>query len=143
VSADRRLEAIQRVRDELTTVSRRGTARARQLTEVLTVIERALVNYIAGNPGSRAIDIARFLGLNKSTVSRQLTSLHERGFIDIQVDPDDQRNRTLVLTEAGRRERVRVDDGVFDAVVARVSGWDDDEIVAFAAALARFNSAEL
>ncbi|HWT32753.1 MAG TPA: MarR family winged helix-turn-helix transcriptional regulator [Microbacterium sp.] len=143
MDSDRRLEAILRVRDELTTVSRRGTARARQMTETLTVIERALVNFIATNPGSRAIDIARFLGLNKSTVSRQLTSLHERGFVDVQVDPDDQRNRTLILTAAGMRERARVDDGVFDAVVARFAGWEDDEIVRFAAALRRFNNADV
>lgn len=143
MNSDRRLEAILRVRDELTTVSRRGTARARQMSEVLTVIERALVNFIANNPGSRAIDIARFLGLNKSTVSRQLTSLHERGFVDVHVDPDDQRNRTLVLTDAGVRERARVDDGVFDAIKARVADWDDDEIARFAAALTRYNNADV
>jgi len=143
MDSERRLDAMLRVRDELTTISRRGTARARQMSDVLTVIERALMNFISNNPGSRAIDIARFLGLNKSTVSRQLTSLYERGFVGVRVDPDDQRNRFLVLTEAGERERARIDDRVFDEVVARFEKWDDDEIARFAAALTRFNNTDV
>jgi DNA-binding MarR family transcriptional regulator len=134
-----RVQSIARVRDELTVVSRRGTARTRQAFESLSVIDRALLNYVHAHPECRAVDIARYLQLNKSTVSRQLSALIDQGYLEARAGDGDQRGRGLVLTERGRSERERVDDEVMAAIVARLANWTDGEVADFAVALARFN----
>jgi DNA-binding MarR family transcriptional regulator len=46
--------------------------------------------------------VARLLAMDRTTLTAALKPLQRRGFVDVQVDPADQRNRLLVLTDAGR-----------------------------------------
>jgi DNA-binding MarR family transcriptional regulator len=71
---------------------------------VLTVLERGPL---------RVREIARALGTDPSTVSRQVTALVEAGLVERRADPDDGRSHLLAATasgsqrcEIGRRRRV-------------------------------------
>jgi len=70
---------------------------------------------------SALIDISRFnelrvyelvdlLHLEKSSVSRLVTVLEERGFIKAKDNPTDGRSKVLVLTEAGKKAVDQIND---------------------------------
>ena len=46
---------------------------------MLSVVDQSLVDFVVQHPGCMAIDIARYLRLNRSTISRQLSGLLAAG----------------------------------------------------------------
>jgi DNA-binding MarR family transcriptional regulator len=60
---------------------------------------------IAGAGGARQARIAKALGLEKSTLSRNLGRIIERGWVRTEPDPDG--GERLVLTAEGRRVMMR------------------------------------
>ena len=46
--------------------------------------------------------VARLLAMDRTTLTAALKPLERSGFVEVQVDPADQRGRLLALTEAGR-----------------------------------------
>ena len=66
--------------------------RANQLT---------VLSLLASMEGLRAVDVGRFLELDKSTVSRGLALLLDRGWVE-ERDRESGRGRTLALTTEGR-----------------------------------------
>jgi DNA-binding MarR family transcriptional regulator len=55
------------------------------------------------NPGIRAVDLARTLGVARSGMVKLVEGLEQRGLISREADPRDRRNQTLVLTRQGQR----------------------------------------
>ncbi len=53
---------------------------------------------------TRQTDLAARMNLDLSTVSRQVRTLEELGFVQRAADPDDGRAQVLAVTAAGRRE---------------------------------------
>ena len=51
--------------------------------------------------------VARLLAMDRTTLTAALKPLERRGFVEVQVDPADQRGRLLALTEAGREVLAR------------------------------------
>lgn len=85
-------------------------------------------------------DLAEEFGLDKSTMSRHVSTLIRLGLVDRDPDPVDGRAFLLKLSEDGQRR--------LDAVSAarraewrdRLADWDTAELRAFTAALARMNA---
>ncbi|MEH1098758.1 MarR family winged helix-turn-helix transcriptional regulator [Micromonospora sp. CPCC 205561] len=55
-----------------------------------------------------ARDLAEGLGCDRSNVTALVDKLERAGLVERHVDPADRRQKTLVVTEAGRRVRARV-----------------------------------
>ncbi|MCW3814158.1 MarR family winged helix-turn-helix transcriptional regulator [Micromonospora sp. DR5-3] len=53
-------------------------------------------------------DLAEQLGCDRSNVTALVDKLEQAGLVERRVDPADRRQKTLVVTEAGRRVRDRV-----------------------------------
>ena len=93
--------------------------------------------------GARGGELGEVLGLHKSTISRNLTTLEDLGLIERILDPTDARARQVRLTDggvaaldrtfAGRRERLR----------SQLSTWDPADIGELAHLLHRFNDTPL
>jgi DNA-binding MarR family transcriptional regulator len=63
-----------------------------------------LLLLIRENPGIRSVDLARALGVARSGMVRLIDELEQRGLISREIDKNDRRNQSLVLTGPGRRK---------------------------------------
>lgn len=72
-------------------------------------------------------DLARRLGLDQSTTSRQVRPLEAQGLVDRTGDPEDRRASRIGLSLAGRRLLERVDDVLLNDFDAALAGWSDDD----------------
>jgi DNA-binding MarR family transcriptional regulator len=82
--------------------------------------------------------LAARVGLDQSTVSRQIQALEQHGLVDRTPDPADRRSSLVVLSTEGRRllDRVRaVARNDYDVALA---DWSDEDRATFAALLDRF-----
>lgn len=103
----------------------------------------AVRDLAASTGGARGGDLSDVLGLHKSTMSRNLTTLEDLGLVERIADPDDARARQVRLTAQGaqrleqaftqRRERLR----------RQLSSWDAGDIERLAALLRRLNDTAL
>lgn len=101
------------------------------------VIARTLVR----SGPSRVSSLARALGLDGSTVTRQVAAMEARGQASRAADPDDARAWTIRLTTSGQREMEAIDQARFQRMAAFITGWNRDEVEQFATLLRRFNAA--
>ncbi|TYP87921.1 MarR family winged helix-turn-helix transcriptional regulator [Blastococcus xanthinilyticus] len=87
----------------------------------------------------RAGDLVLRLGLDKSTVSRQVASLVELGLVDRVADPDDGRAQVLSPSAEGAARLA----GIRAARRARwesdLAGWPADDVATLAVLLERLN----
>jgi len=79
-----------------------------------------------GSP--RLSEVAETLGLDLSTVSRQVTHLRQRGLLVAAPDPQDGRSQRLSLTDDGLAELGSHRRRLVDTLVTRLADWDDAEI---------------
>ncbi len=89
--------------------------------------ERQLLNHVPAAKGIALGDVARHLGIPKSSASEQVKSLERRGFLVRRRDPDDERRLSIVLTVEG---------------AARVGGSSVLDLVPLAAALRKLTPAD-
>lgn len=140
MSRQDRSVAVGRVRTALITIARRGSMR-RQANSSLSRVEETLLAHLAAHPGERAIDIADSFQLNRSTVSRQLAGLVERGLVaDAGGDPISRRGQPLAITPRGAAILDESDDSMLSVIDHRMSTWTDADIERFAGLLERFNT---
>jgi DNA-binding MarR family transcriptional regulator len=83
-------------------------------TEDLSQHERQMLHHVPTEKGIPLGVLARHLGIPKSSASEQVKSLASRGFLTRYRDPGDERQLSIVLTDAGFA-RVR-QDSVLDLV---------------------------
>lgn len=87
----------------------------------------------------RASDLVARLGLDKSTVSRQISSLVALGLVDRAADPEDGRAQVLTPSAEGAARL----NGIRDARRARwqsdLSDWETDDVATLAVLLGRLN----
>jgi len=76
----------------------------------------------------RLSEVAETLGLDLSTVSRQVTHLRQRGLLVSAPDPQDGRSQRLSLTEDGLAELRSHRRALVETLVSRLADWDDAEI---------------
>jgi DNA-binding MarR family transcriptional regulator len=137
-----RAAAIARVQDGLTTISRRGAARARRGYASLSLVDQSLVTYIGSNPGCRNVDIAAHFLLNKSTVSRQVAALIDLGLVEVNDAGGDVRGNGLRLTDAGSTLSRTIADEVLASLTERLASWTEEDLKSFAGLIERFNAGD-
>ncbi|CAN7298899.1 MarR family winged helix-turn-helix transcriptional regulator [Microbacterium foliorum] len=122
----------------LVAITRRGLIDARAEEPRLSITDQSIVMAIADEPGIRSTDIARMFRLNRSTVSRQLSTLVSLGLVQ-ETPSVSGRGRPLELTAEGEeafRNTLRSLQGVIDVHLAQ---WTDAEVHRFAQDLRRFD----
>jgi DNA-binding MarR family transcriptional regulator len=85
--------------------------------------------------------LAQSLGLDASTVTRQITALESQGFVERCANPADGRSSTIVLTPAGRQSMREVEHQRRRHIEALVSDWEDAGQADLGVALTRLNAA--
>ncbi|PYY35758.1 MULTISPECIES: MarR family winged helix-turn-helix transcriptional regulator [unclassified Curtobacterium] len=132
---------IGRAYTELSRITRRASVRARGTDDVLSIVDQSLVDFVVQHPGCMAIDIARYLRLNRSTISRQLSGLLVAGLVRT-VDGGSGNAKPLEATDAGRLALARSVQLHRDALVERLADWSDDDVALLAGMLERLGAAD-
>lgn len=88
----------------------------------------------------RSTDLVPRLGLDKSTLSRQLGTLRELGLVETVVDDTDARARLVSLTAEGRRRFERVRTARRERFRAYLQTWEQDDLDRLATLLHRLNA---
>jgi DNA-binding MarR family transcriptional regulator len=89
---------------------------------------------------SRLTDLAAALGLDPSSVSRQVSSLERAGLVAREPDPSDRRATRLALTSHGRDVIATLREARTRALVRVTPGWADTDLDELADRLARLNT---
>ncbi|MGY2085538.1 MarR family winged helix-turn-helix transcriptional regulator [Blastococcus sp. SYSU DS0539] len=87
----------------------------------------------------RASDLVARLGLDKSTVSRQLSSLVDLGLVDRAADPDDGRAQVLTPSTEGAARLARIRTARRARWESDLAGWPAEDVATLAALLERLN----
>jgi len=87
----------------------------------------------------RPTELAEHLHLDLSVVSRQLTSLSERGLVAKTRDPGDRRAHQVEITDAGRALTAQVERIRTDFLANIVREWDENDIHHFSTYLHRLS----
>lgn len=138
---DVRNSDIGRAYTELARITRRASIRARGSESILSVVDQSLVDFVVQHPGCMAIDIARYLRLNRSTISRQLSGLLAAGLIRT-TDGGTGNAKPLGVTDGGRAALERSVQLHRDALDERLASWSDDDIALLAGLLERLGAAD-
>jgi DNA-binding MarR family transcriptional regulator len=109
--------------------------RARQKGDAATL---ALLNIIAAHPNVRPSDIASALGVNQSSITRQMQKFEQRRLVRLSADPEDGRSCRILLTAAGRYEMRRLQSIGLDRFALFVQDWDARDVQKLTQLLARF-----
>jgi len=76
----------------------------------------------------RMTAIARHLGIGKPTLSRQLSTLEARGFIEKATDPADGRAQMVSLTNEGRARLESAQGDRAERYLQMLQPWEEQEI---------------
>jgi DNA-binding MarR family transcriptional regulator len=125
---------------QLSSLIRRSRELSNELHPSMSLMAYTFLSLVEGTPEIQASDLVTRLGLDKSTVSRQLNQLFEDGLLDRAGGRPGRRGDPLSLTPAGRRVLAADASRVRARVVCWLEDWDDGEITSFADMLARFNA---
>src|SRR5579884_2494565 len=99
----------------------------------------ALCGVLAARGAMRFTDLAEALWLDKSTVTRQVTTLEHLGFVERTPDPSDGRAALVGLTDDGRDILNRSRQARREGTSELLADWDIDDVTTFAALLERLN----
>ncbi|WP_420364336.1 MarR family winged helix-turn-helix transcriptional regulator [Curtobacterium sp. L3-7] len=132
---------IGRAYTELSRITRRASIRARGDDAALSIVDQSLVDFVVLHPGCMAIDIARYLRLNRSTISRQLAGLLAAGLIRT-TDGGTGNAKPLEATDEGRAALARSVKLHRDALDERIASWSDDDIALLAGLLERLGASD-
>jgi DNA-binding MarR family transcriptional regulator len=80
----------------------------------------------------RASDLAEYLGLDVSTISRHLSALRSQGLVTSRPSLADARSQPVSLTPAGQDELSRLHQGLTERLSDHLSGWDDERVTLLA-----------
>jgi DNA-binding MarR family transcriptional regulator len=144
VPVDRTVEAID---DALTRLVRQGLVPRTQAAIAArsgVQVERStyvLLRRLAERAPIRLSDLAADLGLDVSTVSRQVTRLAERRLVRRHADPGDGRAEHLELTARGRDLLGRVQRGRHAWLADAIDEWSETDRVRLAQLLDRLADA--
>lgn len=119
---------------------RSDSIRARADDSPLTFADAALVGLISRQPGCLAIDLARSLKLNRSTVSRQISGLAAAGVIEVGAE-ERGAAQPLHVTDEGRAALRVTLDKQRARFARRTSTWTDEEVTTFFTLLLRLGEA--
>lgn len=136
-------EAAERVERELTALVQRALRGPLLDAGAAQQLERpayAVLARLHDDGPMRLATLATLLGLDPSTVSRQVQSLAEAALVSREADPDDRRAARVVLTEAGRARLLATRERRRRLLHDLLAAWPAHDRAAFAALLERFNA---
>jgi DNA-binding MarR family transcriptional regulator len=87
----------------------------------------------------RASDLVARLGLDKSTVSRQVSALVALGLVDRAADPEDGRAQVLTPSPEGAARMAKIRDARRARWEADLAGWPPNDIATLGELLGRLN----
>jgi DNA-binding MarR family transcriptional regulator len=135
-----RRESVEDLYQQLNAVIRRSRELSNDLHPDLSLVAHTFMSLVETVPEIRASDLAERLGLDKSTVSRQLNHLFDAGLLNREGGRPGRRGDPLSLTPAGRRALNADADRVRARLTDWLENWEDRDIDAFADLMARFNA---
>ena len=106
----------------------------------LKIPEWRLIAVIAEGEGATQQALGVATRMDKVTVSRAAATLVERGLLERQPNPGDQRSHLLVLTETGRALYEDVAPKALELEAEVFAGFSAKEIASFAAMLERIEA---
>jgi DNA-binding MarR family transcriptional regulator len=104
-------------------------------------LERSAVLVLARLDDEGAIrpsDLARLVGVEPSTITRQVQDLERRALVSKRPDPSDGRSCVVQLTEAGHETLLRYRAARRQVLEQAMAAWDPDDLATFADGLDRF-----
>jgi DNA-binding MarR family transcriptional regulator len=136
-------EAFGRLEHEVALLLRRARAissrLAGELDPALDGSAYALLVLLQDTGPLRAGDLVAGLGLDKSTVSRQVSSLVALGLVDRAPDPVDGRAQVLSPSAEGSARLERIREARRARWAADLSDWPADDVATLAELLGRLN----
>lgn len=105
----------------------------------LTYNEASILSTIRDNPALSSEDLASALQSDKSTISRQVSSLERKGLVEKRRRKNNRRINEIVLTEQGRTLLAQSDKLWGERVAHRLQGWEPQEINHFLQLLRQYN----
>lgn len=134
-------EAVERLEREISMMLRRSRSVLRTLATRLhpdvDAASYAVLLAIARSSPLRLVDLAEEFGLDKSTMSRQVSSLLALGLVRRRPDPEDGRAFLLELSDEGRKRLEEVSRARHEEIRSRLATWSADEVATLADGLAR------
>ncbi len=97
---------------------------------------------IAARPGIRPSEIATELGLNQSSITRQIQDLESKGYVTVAPDLQDQRARCLTLTDSGRGTMTELTKFGLNRFASFVADWDAEEVRTLTFLLVKFEESK-
>ena len=134
-----RQDVIEDLYRQLNSLIRRSRELSNVLHPDLSLMAHTFLTLVESTPEIRASDLSERLGLDKSTVSRQLDQLSNDGLLDRVGGRPGRRGDPLSLTSAGQEVLAADADRVRVRVTCWLEGWKNDDIAALATLIARFN----
>lgn len=117
---------------ELVDMWRRGRIqtreRARQIHPKLDPACYPLLMILTGTDAVPMSELVYELGVEKSTLTRQIDALARLGLVERRPDPQDARARLVVLTESGRARLTAQRERVIAQWRERLSRWDPADV---------------
>ncbi|NHA67454.1 MarR family winged helix-turn-helix transcriptional regulator [Phycicoccus flavus] len=95
-----------------------------------------LLFHLAREP-RRVSELADLVHADTSTVSRQVSTLVDHGFVRREPDPDDRRAQVLAVTDDGSTLLAAIREGRQAWLDTLLSDWTDDEVRSFTQQLSR------
>lgn len=138
--ARRRVTPVQAVYAEMVVLSRRLRRESTLNHPALTMTDYSILSYLDRKPDATVTDTAAEFGLNKSTASRQIAGLIERGLIERAPNSADGRVGDLAPSPAGRDALRQAQEELHRSLLARLDGWPEADLAAFADLLRRYNA---
>ncbi len=136
-------EALDVLETELAMLARTLEALGRR-SEIHRRLDRAgyvLLRALAADGPASISGLAGRLGLDATTVTRQVAGLEDDGLVRRRRDPSDARVCRVELTPAGRRRMDSVRTARRHRVGALVDDWSDGDVARLGALLGRLNGA--
>ncbi len=122
---------------EITWLLHRAAQRMRTVTgnqaekHGLSLRDHIVLSALDKTPGLTQVELAKTLGLDKTTLMSQLDRLERHGLIIRRPDPRDRRARIPELTEAGDRLRAQVAAASTAAETAALNSFTTGDVAVF------------
>ncbi|KFF98984.1 MarR family transcriptional regulator [Streptomyces scabiei] len=131
-------EPLDAIHESIILFSRNSRTRANNMYDDLSFVAYTMLSYVRTAPQPTASDLAERYGLEKSTVSRQLSQLEEDGLLRRVSHPSRPRTKLLELTDTGRGRLARVRQHQRKELQERLGRWPDEDVETFSRLLRRF-----
>jgi len=88
----------------------------------------ALLQVIAAHRQVRPSELAEELGVNQSSITRQVQALEDEGDVIVSADPKDQRACLIRLSEPGQNKLYDLTQIGLDRFSKFIANWDAEEV---------------